>query len=315
MAPWHEQADMDSLGAGMSPWLSQAVWAAVAAEVRGHRERGFGTLLTEDAVRFCAARALVDAGVDAAWLRVEVPHPALKGARIDLVVGDDRPVALIELKYPREPNPANAAWTMTMGEVLKDFYRLAVYPGALDRVFVYVETAHLRRYMAGVAVRHGVNLDVDTVILRPAAITALPNTATGIIGPQLAARQVTAQRLVLLPVDDSLRLAVYQIDPLTPPDDNAVEHFTNRVPTRMDKAGVRREILDAIRAVLTRSGGDTFTPAEIVAEMTRRGTGYAESTIRTMITGHLCSNAPDNAAATYDDLERTDRGHYRLAST
>lgn len=36
---------------------------------------------------------------------------------------------------------------MTMGEILEDLYRLAAYPGAVDRVFVYVETAHLLRYM------------------------------------------------------------------------------------------------------------------------------------------------------------------------
>jgi hypothetical protein len=49
--------------------------------------------------------------------------------------------------------------------------------------------------------------------------------------------------------------------------------------------------------------------------MTLRRTGYAESTIRTMITAHLCWNAPDNAGTTYDDLERVDRGRYRLRST
>lgn len=65
--------------------------------------------------------------------------------------------------------------------------------------------------------------------------------------------------------------------------------------------------------MLTRSGGTTFSPAEIVAEMTRRGTGHQESTIRTMITGHLCGNAPNNAGTAYDDLERVDRGTYRLA--
>jgi hypothetical protein len=54
----------------------------------------------------------------------------------------------------------------------------------------------------------------------------------------------------------------------------------------MTRDGVRREILDAIRAVLTRSGSDTFTSTEIVTEMTRKETRYAESTIRTMITGH-----------------------------
>jgi hypothetical protein len=64
--------------------------------------------------------------------------------------------------------------------------------------------------------------------------------------------------------------------------------------------------------VLTRSGESTFTLAEVVAEMARRGTGYAESTIRTMVPSHLCRNAPSHATTTYDDLERIDRGLYRL---
>lgn len=46
--------------------------------------------------------------------------------------------------------------------------------------------------------------------------------------------------------------------------------------------------------------------------MRQRGTGYAESTIRTMVTGHMCANAPENAGTTYDDLERIERGVYRL---
>lgn len=61
-----------------------------------------------------------------------------------------------------------------------------------------------------------------------------------------------------------------------------------------------------------RSGSDTLTPAQVIAEMTRRGTGYAESTIRTMVTAHMCGNAPDNAGTTYDDIERIDRAVYRL---
>jgi hypothetical protein len=63
--------------------------------------------------------------------------------------------------------------------------------------------------------------------------------------------------------------------------------------------GARREILAAIRAVLARSGTTTFTPTQVVTEMTRRGTGYAESTMRTMITAHMCRNAPDNASTTF----------------
>lgn len=48
-----------------------------------------------------------------------------RGSRIDLLVGRDQPTTLIELKYPREPNPANAAWTIALSEVLKDSCRLA----------------------------------------------------------------------------------------------------------------------------------------------------------------------------------------------
>jgi len=52
---------------------------------------------------------------------------------------------------------------------------------------------------------------------------------------------------------------------------------------------------------------------DIVREMRRRRSRYAESTIRTMIGSHMCENAPDNAAVTYDDFERVARGTYRFA--
>ena len=309
----------------------------MAAELRGHLERGLGGLLTEDVVRFATTRALVTAGVDASMLQVEAPHPALRGSRVDLAVGLPVPVALIEVKFPREPKEVNAAWTMTLGEVLKDFYRLAAYPGEVDRVFVYVEGASLRRYMAGATRRYGVELDTDMVTLAPAAITRLPTTALETIGEDLSRHRVTARRLALIAVDDTLRLAIYHVDPLVnartpdssegrrplppvPPAQHATatDTATNLPPTRSSprtvREGARREILDAVQVVLTRSGSSTFTLAEVVAEMTRRGTDYAENTIRTMITSHLCRNSPDHAATTYDDLERVARGLYRLAT-
>ena len=76
--------------------------------------------------------------------------------------------------------------------------------------------------------------------------------------------------------------------------------------------GARREILDAIAGLLTRSGGSTFTLADVLGEMRRRRSGYAETTIRTMVSSHMCTNAPDHAATTYNDLWRVDRGTYRL---
>ena len=72
------------------------------------------------------------------------------------------------------------------------------------------------------------------------------------------------------------------------------------------------EILECARAVMKQSGLDHFTISEIIECMAKRGSAYAESTIRTHITSRMCANAPDHHAVTYRDLERTDRGTYRL---
>lgn len=202
-------ADQRTTVHGVRAWHDPDLCQSVASELRTHRATGLAGLLTEDTLRFAVARALVDAGADPTSMRIEWPHPTLTGSRIDLVVGLNSPAdrAVIELKYPREPSEVNAAWTMTLGEVLKDRYRLALTPGEADRLFVYLESPRLRRYMSGAARRYGLDLDADQVVLNPAAAAALP---------------------------------------------------------------------------------------------------------RTMITAHLCANAPDKAAVTYDDLERVDRGLYRL---
>ena len=72
----------------------------------------------------------------------------------------------------------------------------------------------------------------------------------------------------------------------------------------------RDEILECAHAVAGRSG--TFTIQDIINCMEKRGSRYKESTIRTHITSRMCSNAPDSHAVTYRDLERTERGNYRL---
>jgi hypothetical protein len=202
-------------------WRGAEVWAAVTAELRGYRQRGLAGLMTEDTVRFATARALIEAGVDPSGLRVEWPHPALRGSRVDLAVGGEPPSALIEFKFPREPTEQNAAWTMALGEVLKDFYRLATCPGDADRLFVYIETNRLRRYMAGAADRYGLDLDVEQVALHPADAARLPTTAARIIGVELAAHHVVAQRIRLVTIDDGLRLALYVVDPLGKPHGEA----------------------------------------------------------------------------------------------
>lgn len=74
----------------------------------------------------------------------------------------------------------------------------------------------------------------------------------------------------------------------------------------------RDEILQAIRALTSRSRSDSFTIQQVIDEMSARGTTYSENTIRTHVASRMCQDAPDNHAVVYDDLERIGRGEYRL---
>ena len=313
----------------MRPWLELPVWEAVASELGEHQQAGLERLLTEDVVRFSAGRALVAQGCDPSQLRLEWPHPLLRRSRIDLVVGTP-PQAFVELKYPREPHEQNAAWTMALGEVLKDLYRLSQLPTG-DRLFVYVETARLHRYMAGAAIKYGLNLDVEQVVLDPKAARTLPPTAAQIIGLELLARRVTAKRLHVLPIGEQLRLSVYLVDGAQETDQASKVSLPSAITraaagaaaaaiaavdadadeARTSLSGVRGEIHRAVRAVLARSGSTVFRLDEVVRELQQAGSRYPESTVRTMIASHLCANAPDHAAVTYRDFKRIERGVYR----
>lgn len=73
------------------------------------------------------------------------------------------------------------------------------------------------------------------------------------------------------------------------------------------------EILEAFAALEARHSTDTFSPAELVAEVLGRGSEHPESTIRTHIVSVMCVNVRANHAVRYDDpeLERVGRGQYR----
>lgn len=75
--------------------------------------------------------------------------------------------------------------------------------------------------------------------------------------------------------------------------------------------GAREQVLRAARR-LDRGRGATFSIPEVVAEVRRDGSTLAESTIRTHVTSRMCSNAPENHGTVYADLERVERGRYRL---
>jgi hypothetical protein len=76
----------------------------------------------------------------------------------------------------------------------------------------------------------------------------------------------------------------------------------------------REEILIAVRTLETASKDRSFTIAEIVAELRRRGSRYSESTIRTHVASRMCVNAPEHHAVVYADLERIAPGRYRLVA-
>lgn len=123
-------------------WLD--VWRAVAGAVSVHINAGRGHLLTEDAVRFALIAALEEQGVQPGEIRIEVSEPRIEG-KLDLVVGDP-PSAVVELKFPRDPRASMPPDTMTMGEMLRDFYRLARLD-ASERWVAQLVSDRLRRYL------------------------------------------------------------------------------------------------------------------------------------------------------------------------
>jgi excinuclease UvrABC helicase subunit UvrB len=72
----------------------------------------------------------------------------------------------------------------------------------------------------------------------------------------------------------------------------------------------RDQILLAVDSI-TGGGERTFTIAEVIAELQRRGTMLADSTIRTHIASRMCANSPDNHGTTYADFDRIDHGEHR----
>lgn len=85
-----------------------------------------------------------------------------------------------------------------------------------------------------------------------------------------------------------------------------------RQPREESMKTCREEVLEAARAVMQSSGLDHFTIPEVLSHMSRNGTRYADSTIRTHIVSRMCANAPENHAVTYRDFMRTDRGEYQF---
>jgi hypothetical protein len=51
---------------------------------------------------------------------------------------------------------------------------------------------------------------------------------------------------------------------------------------------------------------------DVINELRRHGSRYADSTIRTHVTSRMCADAPANHATTYADLQRVGQDRYTL---
>jgi hypothetical protein len=91
--------------------------------------------------------------------------------------------------------------------------------------------------------------------------------------------------------------------------------LTEEVPLPGVDGNAREQVLAAARVLASRSPDGTFTVAEVVHEVRRRDGRLADSTVRTHVVSRMCVNAPDHHATTFPDLERVDRGRYRLTLT
>jgi hypothetical protein len=78
----------------------------------------------------------------------------------------------------------------------------------------------------------------------------------------------------------------------------------------MPRATCRDEILKVV-AHFEATGLEPFSPDDVLREMRRRGSRFADSTIRTHVVSRMCANAPGHHGVTYEDLERVAPGHYR----
>lgn len=304
--------------ARQDPW--PAVWHDVARQLRVHRQAGRGHLLTEDTVRLAAVFALESVGVAPKDIRVEVFDPALRGGKVDLVVQSPDERTVIELKYPRGSQSGISPDTMTLGELLRDFLRVALVP-ANDRWVVIVLEPELRRYL----VRRGPGLWVDApdgeLLLERTTLESLPKTARDAIGPLAWLLPVRATCVVATSVDVDLALFAYQVHA---PTRGVVPSALSTAPTppapaknsgpsqHVRPGSARSEILEVIQSLMLRSGRSEVEVREVVDEMRRLGSRYAESTVRTMMTSHMCAQVHGPNIGTYDDLDRIDRGTYRI---
>lgn len=194
------------MGIVITNW--ETVWDRVAEQIAGQVEAGRLHLLTEDTIRFATIMALGEAGVEPRRLTNEYPAPAISGS-IDLVV-DDPPTVAIEFKYPRGARVLNTPYTMVLGSLIADFYRLArlEFP---ESWVVQVAGSDILAYLKRKAGSSWSWTSGGRFTIDEATRAALPETARRKI-PDWAIGMTVAADCVRASVLGDLTLAAYRIE-------------------------------------------------------------------------------------------------------
>ncbi|THF88269.1 hypothetical protein E7T09_03420 [Deinococcus sp. KSM4-11] len=74
----------------------------------------------------------------------------------------------------------------------------------------------------------------------------------------------------------------------------------------------RDDILAVARILARQSADGTFSSQEVVAALRARGTTHLDTTIRRHVASEMCRNAVGANAGKFHDLERVERGRFRL---
>ena len=75
----------------------------------------------------------------------------------------------------------------------------------------------------------------------------------------------------------------------------------------------RERILEVAGELARRTPQGTFSVQEVVEEMQARGLPYAKNTIYVCMAVVMCTGAPRCRKLQFNDLERVEKGVYRLA--
>lgn len=295
----------------------QQVWGDVATTLSGHWAAGRGHLLTGDTLRLATVVALESAGVDPSRVALEDEQPGATSLGL-LVDGPDGTV--IDLRHPRVVRGGAGPDAITMGDLLGDFHRLAAV-SAGQRWIVQALNRRVMGYLTSAAGRHGVAWPAtagSSLALGRDVMEQLPPAATSAIDPAVWKLPVVATCAGHWELAGELTLYAFEVE--TPNVGHEPEPLVVRpapsegasAPGESPAGTARAEIVAAMKSLTTRTRNPAVTVVEVVEELRRNGSRFAEPTVRTMLTTHMCADVSGRGIAAYDDVERIGDESYRL---